>query len=97
MRLYSFGSQGDHEILGVRRAGVSDAVLVIRGDIGHRARSQTGGATGDSNLDRAFADQKDFFVRMVVRRMRHGARRKVGLMYFYLIAGVSFPFQDTAK
>ena len=97
MRLYSFGPQGDHEILGVRRAGVSDAVLVIRSHIGHRARSQTGGTAGDGNLDRAFADQKNFFVRMVVRRMRHGARRKVGLMYFYLVASMSFPFQDTAK
>ena len=93
----SLAAQGDDEILRVRRAGVLDAVLFVGSHVGHRARAEACGAAGDGDFQCPFADQKDFFVRMVMRGMGHRARRKVGFVHLDGVAGVGLPLHDAAK
>ena len=72
-------------------------MLLIRGHVGHGTGAEAGGPAGDGDLEGALADQEDFFVCMVMCRMRHCPGRKVGLMHLYFIATVSLSFQDAAK
>jgi hypothetical protein len=95
--LKSFDSQSNDEVLRARGAGVSEAVFLVRGHISHRAGAEARGPIGNSNLQSALANQESFFMRVVVRRMRHGAGRKLGLMYLYSEATVGLSFQDAAK
>src|ERR1700733_3904680 len=89
-------ADGDNEVVRRNRADILESVQGVGRGISHTPRPQLFAPLAHQELHRAFADEHQLGMNMLVRRVRHLSGRQRSFMHLDGLSGRQYPVQNGA-